>query len=203
MGPDLLLFFGDRAGVFVFAISGGVLGVRKDMDILGVIVLSFLPAMGGGTLRDLLLGVPVFWLDDPLTLVLAVAGGLTAFFFYQFVENFRALRWPDAAGMALFAISGAAKTMALGHGFLVVLIMGALTACGGGLIRDVVANEEPLILKVRELYATCALAGSFVYWLVVVTTGAESIAFGLGVATAFLLRTLGILFSLSLPVAKR
>lgn len=199
MTPELLLSLADRAGVFVFAISGGVVAVRKEMDLLGVIVLAFLPAIGGGTLRDLLLDVPVFWLSDPVTLLLAIAGGLTAFFFYRYVANFRALRWPDAVGMALFTITGAAKAMSLGHGLPVVLIMGALTASGGGLIRDVVANEEPLVLKAGELYATCALAGSLVYWLSMTYGPGNSLAFALGMGTAFTLRAASIIFNLSLP----
>ena len=89
MSPDLLLSLADRIGVFVFAISGGVLAVRKQMDFLGVIVLAFLPAIGGGTLRDIILDEPVFWLNDTVTLLLAVAGGLAAFFFYRFVSRFR------------------------------------------------------------------------------------------------------------------
>ena len=202
MSPDLLLSLADRIGVFVFAVSGGVLAVRKQMDLLGVIVLAFLPAIGGGTLRDIILDEPVFWLNDTVTLLLAVAGGLAAFFFYRFVSRFRALRWPDAVGMALFAVSGAAKAMALGHGFLVVLIMGAMTASAGGLIRDVVANEEPLVLKDGELYATCALAGSLVYFGVVSFGLGETAAFASGMATAFILRASAILFGLSLPRAK-
>lgn len=202
MSPDLILLLADRIGVFVFAISGGVLAVRKQMDFLGVIVLAFFPAIGGGTLRDLLLGVPVFWLSDNLSLLLAIAGGLVAFFFYRFVSRFRALRWPDAVGMSLFAVTGAAKAMSLGHGFLVVLIMGAMTASAGGLIRDVVANEEPLVLKDGELYATCALAGSLVYFLMIGYGPGDTAAFAAGMGTAFLLRASAILFGLSLPRAK-
>lgn len=192
----------DRIGVFVFAISGGVVAVRKEMDFLGVIVLAFLPAIGGGTLRDLLLDQPVFWLSDSVTLILAIAGGVTAFFFYRYVSQFRALRWPDAAGMALFAIAGAAKALALGHNFLVVVIMGTITASAGGLIRDVVANEEPLVLKEGELYATCAIVGSIVYFLLVRYGPGEIVAVGAGIATAFILRASAILFGLALPKAR-
>ncbi|MEQ9316288.1 MAG: trimeric intracellular cation channel family protein [Henriciella sp.] len=202
MSPELLLSLADRIGVFVFAISGGVVAVRKEMDLLGVIVLAFLPAIGGGTLRDLLLDQPVFWLNDSVTLLLAVAGGLVAFFFYRYVANFRALRWPDAVGMALFTVTGAAKAMALGHGFLVVIIMGAITASGGGLIRDVIANEEPLVLKEGELYATCAIAGSLVYFLTLHYGGGETFAFFGGMAIAFILRASAILFGIKLPRAK-
>ncbi|MEM5515360.1 trimeric intracellular cation channel family protein [Henriciella sp. AS95] len=202
MDPEFLLMLADRIGVFVFAISGGVVAVRKEMDFLGVIVLAFLPAIGGGTLRDLLLDQPVFWLSDSVTLILAIAGGVTAFFFYRYVSQFRALRWPDAAGMALFAIAGAAKALALGHNFLVVVIMGTITASAGGLIRDVVANEEPLVLKEGELYATCAIVGSIVYFLLVRYGPGEIVAVGAGIATAFILRASAILFGLALPKAR-
>ncbi|MCA8899909.1 MAG: trimeric intracellular cation channel family protein [Hyphomonas sp.] len=199
MTPDLLLLFADRAGVFVFAISGGIVAVRKQMDLFGVIVLAFLPAIGGGTLRDVILSQPVFWLEDTQVLGLAVAGGLTAFFFHKWLENFRPLRWADAFGMALFAVTGAAKAAALGFGWPVVLIMGTMTASAGGLLRDVVANVEPLLLMKSEIYATAALLGSGVYLLVRVATGDEALAFAAGLVAAFVLRSLGIIFKLSLP----
>jgi uncharacterized membrane protein YeiH len=198
----MLLAVADRIGVFVFAISGGVLAVRKQMDLLGIVVLAFLPAIGGGTLRDLLLDQPVFWLNDRVTLLLAIAGGLTAYFFYRFVSRFRALRWPDAVGMSLFAVTGAAKAMSLGYGFMVVLIMGATTASAGGLLRDVIANEEPLVLKEGELYATCALAGSLAYFVLISVNASETLAFLAGMGTAFALRAGAILFGIKLPRAK-
>ncbi len=199
MTPEFLLLFADRAGVFVFAISGGIMAVRKQMDLFGVIVMAFLPAIGGGTLRDVILSQPVFWLEDTQVLALAVAGGLTAFFFHKWLENFRPLRWADAFGMALFAVTGAAKATALGFGWPVVLIMGAMTASAGGLLRDVVANEEPLLLMKSEIYATAALLGSGVYFTLRTWTGDEAVAFGAGLAAAFILRALAIIFKLSLP----
>ncbi len=198
MTPDLLLLFADRIGVFVFAISGGIVAVRKQMDMFGVIVLAFLPAIGGGTLRDLILSQPVFWLEDTQTLGLAVAGGFTAFFFHRWLENFRPLRWADAFGMALFAVTGAAKAMSLGFGWPVVLIMGTMTASAGGLLRDVVANEEPLLLK-KDIYATAALMGSLVYFLLKLSAVEEAFAFAGGLLSAFMIRALAIIFKLSLP----
>lgn len=203
MTPDLLLSFADRIGVFVFAISGGVVAVRKDMDFLGVIVLAFLPAIGGGTLRDLLLDQPVFWLGDVWMLVLAMAGGIVTFCFYRFVSEFRALRWADAVGMSLFAVAGAAKAAALGHGLLVVVIMGTITASAGGLIRDVVANEEPLVLKEGELYATCAIAGCLVYVFAAAYGPSPQVAFAAGMATCFITRASAIIFGIKLPRAKK
>lgn len=199
MTPEFLLLFADRAGVFVFAISGGIVAVRKQMDLFGVIVMAFLPAIGGGTLRDVILSQPVFWLEDTQVLALAVAGGLTAFFFHRWLENFRPLRWADAFGMALFAVTGAAKATALGFGWPVVLIMGAMTASAGGLLRDVVANEEPPLLLKSDIYATAALLGSGVYFVLRAWTGDDTLAFGAGLVAAFALRALAIIFNLSLP----
>lgn len=199
MSPELVLMLADRMGVFVFALSGGVVAVRKNMDLFGVIVLAFLPAIGGGTLRDLLLDQPVFWLNDTATLLLALLGGLVVFVFHKAIDAFRPLRWADAFGMALFAVTGAAKTLSLGYGLAIVLIMGTVTACAGGLLRDVVANEEPLLLNSGELYATAALLASLVYFGSSWAGLPELAAFGLALLAGFTLRGLAILRGWSLP----
>lgn len=201
MSPDLILTFADRIGVFVFAVSGGIAAVRKDMDLFGVITLAFLPAVGGGTLRDLILDAPVFWLEDTLSLWLAMAGGLAAFFFANVLEGFKPLRWADAVGLALFAVTGAAKAADLGHDYLIILIMGVMTASAGGLIRDVVANRDPLLLK-EDIYATAALLGATVFAALIYFGVNESVAFAAGFVAAFVLRALAIIFKLSLPKAR-
>ena len=94
MTPDVLISLADRLGVFVFALSGGVVAVRKNMDLFGVIVLAFLPAIGGGTMRDVLLDQPVFWLSDSISLLLAALGGLTVFVFHRRIDAFK----PSAMG---------------------------------------------------------------------------------------------------------
>lgn len=198
MSPELILTIADRLGVFVFAISGGIVAVRKEMDIFGVITLAFLPAIGGGTLRDVLLDVEVFWLTDTSVIGLAVAGGLAAFLFARHLEAFKPLRWADAFGLALFAVAGAAKATGLDHGLLVVMIMGTVTATAGGLMRDVVANEEPLLLK-KDIYATAALLASFAYFVMIQFGMSGPAAFGAGILSGFALRGLAIHFALSLP----
>ncbi len=201
MNPDLLLLLADRIGVFVFALSGGIAAVRKDMDLFGVITLAFLPAVGGGTLRDVILDAPVFWLEDTLSLWLAMAGGLTAFFFYKVIETFKPLRWADAIGLALFAVTGAAKATELGHDFIIIILMGVMTASAGGLIRDVVANRDPLLLK-EDIYATAALLGAGVYTAMIALGLGSGLAFAGGFIAAFVLRALAIIFNLSLPKAR-
>ncbi|MEO0322787.1 MAG: trimeric intracellular cation channel family protein [Myxococcota bacterium] len=164
MEPELVLTSLDRAGVLVFALSGGVAAVRQRMDAFGVVALGFLPAVGGGTLRDVLLGAPVFWLSDTVSLWLALAGGLLAWFLHPLWERFRAKAWADALGLSVFAALGADKALTLGHDGLVVVIMGTLTATAGGLLRDVVANVTPLLLR-QDVYATAALAGAAALYL--------------------------------------
>jgi len=196
---ELLLTLADRIGVFVFAISGGIVAVRKHMDIFGVIVLAFLPAIGGGTLRDLILDTPVFWLEDASILALAGIGGLTAFFLHPLLDKmFKPLRLIDALGMALFAVAGAAKTLALDHHIAIILMMGTMTACAGGLLRDVVANEDPMLLK-QDIYATAALLASAVYAGLMIGGLGTPIAYGVAIAAGFTLRMLAVRFSWSLP----
>ncbi|MEL7486279.1 MAG: trimeric intracellular cation channel family protein [Pseudomonadota bacterium] len=198
MSFELLLLISDRVGVFVFALSGGIVAIRKGMDLFGIIVLSFLPAIGGGTLRDLILDQPVFWLADHAALGLAALGGLTTFVFYGRVASFRPLRWADAFGMSVFAVAGAAKALAAGHGWPVVLIMAVMTASFGGLLRDVVANEEPLLLK-QDVYATAALLGGVVYYCCDAVALSNWLAFALAGVCAFMLRGVAIIYGLSLP----
>lgn len=197
-----ILVLADRIGVFVFALSGGIAAVRKEMDLFGALVLAFLTAVGGGTLRDLILDAPVFWLADTLSLILCGAGGVTAFFLWKPIDAFRPLRWADAAGLALFSVAGAAKAAGLGHDFIIVLIMGVMTASAGGLLRDVVANRVPVLLLPGELYATAALLGAGVYAALHVGGAGDTLAFAAGMAAAFALRGAAIVFNLSLPKAR-
>ena len=201
MPYDILLTLPDKIGVYVFALSGGIAAVRKNMDIFGIIVLSFFPAIGGGTLRDIILDVPVFWLTDNTYLLLAAMGGLTAFFFTQFIEEFKPLRWADALGTALFAVTGTAKAMELGHSVAVALIMGVMTATAGGVIRDVVANRDNFLMS-EEIYASAALFGAVVF-AALTYLGVEGwIATSTGIAAGFGLRGLAIVFNLTLPKPK-
>ena len=197
-----ILLLADRIGVFVFALSGGIAAVRKEMDLFGVLVLAFLTAVGGGTLRDLILDAPVFWLADTLALALCGAGGIVAFFLWKPIDNFRPLRWADAAGLALFSVAGAAKAASLGHGFVIILIMGTMTASAGGLLRDVVANRVPVLLLPGELYATAAALGAGVYAALHFSGVVDGVAFAAGMGAGFALRAAAIVFNLTLPKAK-
>ncbi len=198
MGFELLLTVLDRFGVLVFAVSGGVVAVRARMDILGVLVLSFLPALGGGTLRDLILDTDVFWLTDGWSLAMVGLGALLAFFFTDAAEGFKPMRWADAVGLAIFAVTGAAKTLALGHSIAIAVIMGGVTASAGGLLRDIVADREPLLLK-EDIYATAALLGALAFCLSIEFGLSPSLATGIGFTIGFAIRAAALRYGLSLP----
>lgn len=195
---NLILTILNPIGAFVFALSGGIVAVRNKMDIFGAVVLAIITAVGGGTIRDIILNQPVFWLSDPLTIWCAIVGGVIAFFLHGLVDTFKPIRWADAVGLAIFAIAGAAKTASLGHDPLFVVIMGVLTGTGGGVLRDVVANRDPLLLK-EDIYATAALVGAGLYAVLHFSGVPESWAFASGMLVAFVLRGAALIFGWHLP----
>ncbi|MEM9599475.1 MAG: trimeric intracellular cation channel family protein [Pseudomonadota bacterium] len=197
---DFALGLLDRIGVLVFAISGGIVAVRAKMDWLGILVLSFLPALGGGTLRDLILDAPVFWLSDGWSLMMVLCGAILSYLFANSVEDFKPLRWADAVGLSLFAVAGAAKAIELGHGMTIAVIMGGVTASAGGLLRDIVANREPLLLK-QDIYATAALLGGLGYALCHRAGLSFELSTLVGFSLAFTVRACAIRFGWSLPRA--
>jgi uncharacterized membrane protein YeiH len=201
MTPELILALYDGLGMFVFGLSGGLMAVRQRFDILGIIVIAWLPAIGGGTIRDVLLDRTVFWLDDPLILILPTLAGIAAFLVPQFWSRIRALVWIDAAGMALFAAVGASITASEGHGLMIATLMGVVTATAGGLLRDVVCNETPLLLR-EEIYASAAIVGALGCALGLRYGLGTFASLAIGAGLAFAIRGLGIRFKLNLPRPK-
>jgi len=163
--PDLhvSLRFLDLVGIYAFSLSGALLAVRKRFDLLGVIVLGCVTAVGGGSIRDTLTGtVPPVYLRDETYLWIAMLGAVTGFVLGPRLERFdRPLSFFDTMGLALFAVSGALGGITLGFGPLGVVFVGALSGVGGGVIRDLLANEVPQVLyRSDQLYATAAAAGA-------------------------------------------
>lgn len=158
----------DLLGIFAFSLSGALLGVRKRFDLLGVIVLGCVTAVGGGSIRDTLTGtVPPVYLRDETYLWVAILGAVIGFAFGPRLEKLdRTLSFFDTAGLALFAVSGALDGIKLGFGPLGVIFVGALSGVGGGVIRDLLAGEVPQVLYRRDqLYATAAGAGALAVYL--------------------------------------
>jgi len=160
----MILYTLDLFGVAVFAVSGALVATHRRLDLLGVVVIATVTAIGGGTLRDLLLDRnPIFWIADATYPLVIVAVALLTLAWNRFAHiPKRALLVADAFGLALFAISGASIAAQQGLPLLSVVLMGTLTGCAGGLLRDVICNEVPLILH-RDIYATAAIAGILVY----------------------------------------
>ncbi len=159
--PGLLLVILDMAGIFVFAISGGLVGVRKGLDIFGVLVLAAATGLGGGFLRDVLIGAaPPAALADWRYLVVPVVGGLVTFWFHPALGRMeRLVALFDAFGLGLFCVVGALKALDYGLGPVPAALLGTLTAVGGGVVRDLLAGRVPVVLR-SELYATPALVGA-------------------------------------------
>lgn len=151
----------DLVGVFVFALTGGLVGVRKRLDLFGVLVLAGAAALGGGVLRDVLIGdTPPVGISDWRLLSAALLAGLVTFFFHPGVARISTVvRVLDAAGLATFAIGGSLKALGAGVDPLAAVVVGGITAVGGGMLRDVLAGQVPEVLR-REMYALPALLGS-------------------------------------------
>jgi uncharacterized membrane protein YeiH len=146
-------------GTAVFAVTGVLAVNRRGLDVFGAGVLGIVTALGGGTLRDVVLGVPVFWLHDLNYLWMAIAAAVAAFFADRRVRStYTLLLYLDGLGAALFAVQATEKVLFLQHGASVAVAMGILTSIGGGLVRDVLAGR-PTLLMSRELYATPVLIG--------------------------------------------
>jgi len=191
----------DLIGVAIFAISGSLAAGRKGLDVLGVIVIAMVTAIGGGTLRDLLLDRhPVFWVDDPSYLIVIIAAAvLTLFFVRTRKPPLNALLLADALGLAVFTIIGAQIAEEAGVSDGIVVMMATMTGVAGGVIRDVLSNEVPLILR-RDIYATAAIVGASLY-LVIQGMGADTrLAVVAGMLAVAGLRLLAIFKGLRLPV---
>ncbi len=161
--PSVVLTVLDLVGIFVFALSGGLVAVRKELDIFGVLVLAGITGLGGGFLRDVLIGaVPPAALADWRYLLVPVAAGLVTFWFHPALgRRERLVNVFDAAGLGLFCVTGALKALAFGLGPLPAALMGMLTGIGGGILRDMLTGRVPVVLR-GELYATPAFVGAVI-----------------------------------------
>ena len=190
----------DLVGVFVFALSGGLVAVRKQLDLFGVLVLSVVAGLGGGILRDLLIGaVPPTGVSDWRLVTAALLGGLVTFLWHPAIGRItRGVQILDAAGLGAFCVTGALKAIGTGANPQTAAIVGALTAIGGGMIRDVLAREVPEVLQ-RELYAIPALLGATV---VVVANELRLLSTAVALGAAVLiagLRIVAVLLNLNAP----
>ena len=193
----------DLIGVAVFAVSGTLIAYDKKMDGFGVVVLAIVTAIGGGTLRDVILDVPVFWLHDQSYFIAIFA---SVFVTTRIINKQRSIPYyhlqvADAFGLSFFAVMGAQKALLAGMPSTTAIIMGVITACFGGVIRDVLARNIPMLLK-GELYAIACIAGGIIYTGCIYLGFVTELAMILAMLTTLILRLAAMKWQLTLHVFK-
>jgi len=197
-----LLYALDLIGVAVFAISGALAAGRKHLDLLGVIVLGLVTAVGGGTIRDVLLDrQPIFWLADPAYVLVIVASALMTVAYVRWrPPPAGALLYADAIGLAMFSVTGAQIAERAGLPAVAGVMLGTITGSAGGVVRDVLSAEIPLVLRRGNLYASAAILGTSAYFLLVTVGARRAVATWIGMGIVASVRLASITWGLQLPV---
>ena len=195
----------DLVGVFVFALSGGLVAVKKRFDLFGVLVLAGAAALGGGIVRDLLIGdIPPVGISDWRLLTAAALGGIVTFLYHPAVERItRFVRVLDAAGLAVFAVAGSLKAVTTpGVAPVAAVLVGIITAVGGGVVRDLLADQVPEVLR-RELYALPAMLGSVVIVVAAYNGSLHDWVLWTAVGLVFVVRMVAVRLDLNAPTPLR
>ena len=196
--PETVLAALDFAGVGVFAATGALAAARQKHDVVTFAFFGAITGVGGGTLRDLLLGLPVFWVQDWRYVAICLLAAVAIWLVGQRDWRFRALLWLDAVGLAAYGVMGAAKAEAAGATPLICIVMGTLTACFGGVVRDVLAGQPSILLR-RELNITAALLSAGLFVSLKALSVPTWPAVGVAVAAGFGLRAGALKWGWSLP----
>ena len=200
--PDALpaaLVLLDYFGIGVFAVSGALVAAEKRTDLVTFIFFAVVAGVGGGTLRDLLIGAPVFWVNKNATLLICMAAALGTWVIRGRWNPARAVLWFDAAGMAAYSAYGAAKALSYGVAPVPAFLMGVLTACAGGIIRDVLAGEPSILLR-HEIYVTAAALSAGLFVALTLAGIPIWVAAAVAALAGFTLRGLAIARGWSLPI---
>ncbi|MFA5859375.1 MAG: trimeric intracellular cation channel family protein [Elusimicrobiota bacterium] len=197
---DNLLIILELLGIAAFAVTGAMKAVEKEMDIFGVIVLAIITALGGGFIRDILMNRLPVSLNSPSYFAAALAGGLVAIPAIQLVHKyFLWINVFDAIGLALFSITGAVAAMNAGLNFISVLLLGTMSGIGGGVLRDVLANDVPLVFR-KEIYALASITGIVGMWLLArIAMLRFSVCVMIGIAIVLAVRLWAVYYNISLP----
>jgi uncharacterized membrane protein YeiH len=191
----------DILGTFSFAVSGAFAAKEKRLDLFGVLILAFVTAIGGGTIRDMLLGdLPVSWMQYPgIGWVIAAGAAGSLFFGSRLQQMQKVLNVFDALGLGLFTIIGIQKGLSHGLAPAVCIALGTITGCFGGVIRDVLLNQVPLIFH-KEIYASTSIVGGAVYFLLAALHMPEIVTAAMSVILIFIIRMIVVRYKLNLPV---
>lgn len=189
----------DYAGVSLFAATGALAASRKQLDMIGFLFLAAVTGIGGGTVRDLVLGVPVFWIAQPVYILACAVTAVVIYFTAHLLESrYRWLLWFDAIGLAAYCVIGADKGLTVTGSATVAVVMGMLTGTFGGILRDVLANEPSVLLR-REVYVTAALLGALAFVAAEAAGLGLISSAGLGFAVASVIRGSALAFGWTLP----
>jgi uncharacterized membrane protein YeiH len=190
----------DILGTLSFAISGASSAMKKQLDIFGVLIISFVTSIGGGTLRDILLGnTPVAWLRDYTTVNVIVFGCLATVLFGRIVKKFNyTLFIFDSLGLGLFTLVGVHKAMELDLSTGMCIAIGTMTGCFGGVTRDILLNEIPLVFR-KEIYASASIVGGLLYFILLWSTLDNYVCQILAILFIFLFRIIVVKYNLALP----
>lgn len=190
----------DILGTVAFAISGVLVAMEKKLDLFGVLIIAFVTATGGGTLRDVLIGnTPVGWMTTPVYLITITATVIATILFVEQLRYFRkSLFLFDTIGIGLYSMVGVEKGLSAGLSPVMCIILGTITASFGGVIRDILCNEIPVIFR-REVYATICILGGIIYFVLIQFPLDTTYAYIAAILSIIVMRLLAVRFKISLP----
>ncbi|MDX1352677.1 MAG: trimeric intracellular cation channel family protein [Thiomicrorhabdus sp.] len=195
-----IIYYLDLLGTAVFAITGLLAARRKELDLFGAIVIAMVTAIGGGTLRDLIIDVPVFWTQHDIYIYVVVIAAMLLFFLARFRRlPVKLLLFLDALGLAVFTVIGTQKAMALGFSDPIAIMTGIMTGVVGGIIRDVLVGEVPLVFR-KEIYATASFIGASTFLVMEFITFDTDTAVIVSILITLFIRVWAIVFNIELPV---
>lgn len=189
----------DILGVIAFSISGVLSSLRKRMDAFGILIIAFVTSVGGGTLRDVLLGIPVMWMQDMTYVYVIIVTSVLAVIFRKKLSYLRkSLFLFDTLGIGLYTVVGVEKGISQELPAIICVALGTMSACFGGVIRDILCNDIPQIFR-REIYATACILGGLSYFVFLRLNFPESLIFFLSGLVVIIVRLSAVIFKISLP----
>jgi len=196
---ETIIAYIDISGSFVLAVSGALIAMRKKLDPFGVLIVSFIAAVGGGTLRDVLLAKEVFWLNNNVVVYTVLIGSVTAMIFKNRLRFFsKPMFLYDALGLGLFTITGVQIGMEHQLNIIICVLLGTITGVFGGVFRDVILNRIPVVFK-EEIYATASIFGGFMYYFLVKIDAKNPYLQLIPILSIVIIRLLAVRFGISLP----
>ncbi len=194
-----IIFLLDLLGTVAFAISGVLTAIRKRMDLFGILIIAFVTAIGGGTLRDLLIDMPVAWLQNTIYINVILTSAILAILFRKKLSYVsKPLLLFDTLGLSIFTLIGLEKALNAGFPPLVCIATGTMTACFGGVIRDILANKIPIVFH-RDIYATACILGGIAYFIMRLFPISNGVVFTITCAIIFTIRLLAVYYNWELP----